>query len=150
MGIEIKLENIEKEFDSRKWDSFEEFEEYYLQHFAERGEYIFYKDKNGVDHDIKPVNHHPELKEYEVWEEGYCATGGKSGAQLLGKVKARNFAQACHVIMCQRYLQHVEKENSPEKTGYVRAGRWDYDPSNLSSWGCRLFWSEKLARKSFG
>lgn len=150
MATSITYQYIKERYDPSAWDSFEEFEEYYLQNLAERGEYIYYTDKNGIEQEIDRIDHHPELKEYEIWEEGYVVTGGESTAYLKGKIKARNFAQACHILACQEYLAQVDYENNPRNKNYVQAARWDYDPNRLSYWGCRWFWSEKLARKSFG
>ncbi len=71
-------------------------------------------------------------KLFNVWMEGYSATGNKAEASLLGKIKARDFSEACVKIIFQEGM-----------TEY-------YDPHNNSYWGCRLFDNEKDARKSFG
>jgi len=151
MAIKTNFKEIQSKFKKSRWDSIEEFEEYYLRDLSERLlDTNYYTDKNGVEIKIPPINHHPELKEYEVWMEGYAATGENSGASLVGKVKARNFSQACHILMCKQHLEWINKTNDPNYTQYAEAGRWDYDPSRLTYWGCSLYWSEKLAKKSFG
>lgn len=81
---------------------------------------------------------------------GYAATGESSGAGLLGKAFARNFAQACDIVLCKDHLKHIDEVNSPEYKGYCPPRTWDYDPSNLSVWGRTLHWSKELASKSFG
>lgn len=70
---------------------------------------------------------------YEVWNEGYAATGEHSPAQLVGVVSARSFPEA------------VEKA--------LKDAKWDmsfFDKEKLTYWGCRFFDNEKDARKSFG
>ncbi len=151
MAITTNFQSVREKFNPRYWDSIDEFEEYYLQDFAERiPDTNYYTDKSGTERVIPPINHFPELREYEVWMEGYAATGESEGASLVGKVKARNFAQACHILMCKQQLERIERENQPSHKGYSTPGRWDYDPSSLTYWGCRLYWSEDLAKKSFG
>lgn len=150
MSISTTYKNIQDEFSPRYWSSIDEFEAHYLTELAEHGKYNYYTDRNGNTAAFPSINHFPELKEYEVWMEGYAATGESAGAHLVGKAEARNFAQACHIVMCEQYLKQAQTENSPEYTHYIDASRWDYDPRSLGYWGCRLFWSEELARKSFG
>ncbi len=94
-----------------------------------------------------------ELKKYQIWQEGYCCTGmeGKPvKARLIGEVMARSFIQACHIVKCQEYLKNIDTINNPNYEQYIEPDRWDYDPSNLTDWGCRLFDNEEDARKSFG
>lgn len=68
--------------------------------------------------------------EYEVWMEGYSATGDHSNARLLGKVIGANFGDA---------IQKLEQATLIES----RDGKWYI-------WGCRLFDNEIDARKTFG
>lgn len=151
MAIVTSFEDVKDKFNPRYWDSIDEFEEYYLQDLAERlSDTNYYTDRNGVERKIQPINHHPELKEYEVWMEGYAANEESASASLVGKVKARNFAQACHMLMCKKHLKFMEKENEPTYSSYSTPSRWDYDPYRLTYWGCKMYWSEKLARKGFG
>jgi hypothetical protein len=82
--------------------------------------------------------------------QGFAVTGQQCGATLIGKAKARNFAQACHIVMCKHFLNYNNKINKPNFKGHTQPGRWDYNPNDLSEWGCGLYWSEELARKSFG
>lgn len=121
-----------------------------LEWFTEKGSTVYYKDKNGVETCIKAINHHLELKEYDIWMSGYAATGESSSAHLLGKVKARNFAPACHIYYCKEFLEYANKYNDPGYRDYIDSSRWDYDPHNLSIWGCSLHWKEEVARRSFG
>jgi hypothetical protein len=151
MAITTNYQSLKEKFKPEYWNSFEDFEEYYLRRLAEQlPDTNYYTNKDGVEITIKPINHHPELKEYEVWCEGYRATGEHGTATLLGKAKARNFAQACHIVMCKNHLAWIEQENQPNYNQHVVPGRWDYDPSQLRYWNCELFWSEGLAEKTFG
>jgi len=151
MAITTNYEGIKSEFNPRYWNSIEEFESFYLQELAETlADTNYYTNKNGEETKISPVNHYPELKEYEVWMEGYAATGESGTANLVGKTKARNFAQACHILMCEEKLKNIAEENKPNNNDYVTAGRWDYNPNRLSYWGRKLYWSYELASKSFG
>jgi len=150
MAISTTFQEIEKKFKSfkhKEWKSIEEYEEYYLRDLSERlADKNYYTDKEGVEREIPATNHFPELKEYEIWMEGYSITGQSEEAKMLGKVKARSFAQACHILMCKDHLDWMEKINQPTFKEFANPNRWDYDPSRLTYWGCGLYWSEKLAR----
>jgi hypothetical protein len=90
------------------------------------------------------------LKEYEVWMQGYAATGQSAKAQFIGKVEARSFKQACHILMCQDYLKNHTSENLRAPNQWIDPDRWDYDPDSCSYWGCKLFDNETDARKTYG
>lgn len=151
MAITTNFKQIQERFNSKYWKSIDEFEEYYLQEISERLEDTnYYTDRNGNEVKIPPINHHPKLKKYEIWIEGYISIGEGGTVQLIGKTKARNFAQACHIIMCEKYLEQIEKNNQSDYNGYVTPGRWDYNPDKLTYWGCRLYWNEELATKIYG
>ncbi|MEC4190459.1 hypothetical protein VSP75_04125 [Escherichia coli] len=69
---------------------------------------------------------------YQVWSEGYEASGNSAHAELHGEAEAVDFASAC---------ERVFKES----------GRSQYfDSQHLTYWGCRLFDNEQDARKAFG
>lgn len=72
------------------------------------------------------------MEEYEIWVEGYAATGEMSGASLLAKQKGKSWVDAV-----SRYM-----EKNP--------GRIRIDERGFTDWGCRLFDNEADARKSFG
>jgi len=151
MAISIHFSKIQSEFNPRYWKSIDDFEEYYLRRIQETmADRNYYTDRDGIEREIDFINHFPELKEYEVWSEGYAATGQSSDATLEGKAFARNFAQACDIVMCKNHLKWIEKVNHPDYKEYCPPRKWDYDPHKLSVWGCGLYWSEELARKSFG
>ena len=151
MAITTTFEQVRKEFSPKYWASIDEFEEYYLRRIQETmADRNYYTDRNGIERQINFIDHHPELKEYEVWMEGYAITGNRSDATLLGKVFARNFAQACDIIMCTKHLAAIKEDNLPENKEFCPPRKWDYDPHKLTVWACGLFWDEKHARKTFG
>ena len=148
MAITTSYNNFKKNYNKR-FGTLEEYISFKLKYLAEtRADTNYYTDKDGNRIIIKPIDHHPNLKEYEVWVEGYAATGESASATLWGKQKARNFAQACHILMCKQFLERAEKYNDPKYTEYINSSRWDYNPNDLSYWGCSFYWSEELARKS--
>ena len=79
------------------------------------------------------ANGTPYTTKYDVWIEGYAATGERGTAQKLAEgVKADSFKQACEFYADQ----------------FIEGGC--YDPGRNTYWGCRLFDNEEDARKSFG
>jgi hypothetical protein len=73
------------------------------------------------------------MKIFEVWNEGYAATGQQEKAQCLGTFEAETFQEACKNALIEL--------------------KWDmsyYDEEDNSFWACRFFDNEKDARKSFG
>ena len=75
------------------------------------------------------------MKEFEIWSEGYAATGEHSEARFHGKMKAESFIQAC--------IKFFGNKLDINKDGSMR---YTYP----SIWGCRLYDNETDARKSFG
>ncbi len=69
---------------------------------------------------------------YQVWSEGYEASGNSANAEFHGEIDADDFAQAC---------EKAFKE--PELANY-------FNRKKLTYWGCRLFDNEQEARKEFG
>ena len=89
-----------------------------------------------------------ELKEYEVWIEGYevpdfeVTHQGKH--QFLGKVSACSWEQACAIAVKENMRKHYPPERLEEKFKLY------FDPVELSFWHCRLFDNEEDAAKKFG
>lgn len=73
------------------------------------------------------------MKTFDIWAEGYAATGNRSGATLMGSARGENFKGACDAYAAM----------NPRFAAY-------YDPERLTHWGCRLFNNEHDARKAFG
>jgi hypothetical protein len=71
-----------------------------------------------------------EMAKWDIWAEGYSATGDRSGASLVkAEVEAPTFMEACDTVL----------GNDPL-----------YSREALTHWGCRLFDNEQDARKRFG
>ena len=77
---------------------------------------------------------------FEVWSEGYAATGEHGRAMHHGSFEAANFQEACD--------QAFTRE--PSVLADVPPLDPDYDRENLTIWGCKLFTNEAEARMSFG
>lgn len=151
MAITTNFKQVREKFNPSYWNSIDEFEQYFLRRIQETmADRNYYTDRNGIEIKIDFIDHHPNLHEYEVWCEGYRATGESATAQLLGKTFARNFAQACDIVMCKNHLSWIEKVNNPEYKEYNPPQKWSYDPHKLSDWACALYWSKELAEKYFG
>ena len=74
-----------------------------------------------------------EIKQYQIWTEGYAATGESSGAIYHGLSKGKTFKQAV--------------EN------FIEENNWDkklYNSEKLTYWGCKFYDNESDARKTFG
>lgn len=84
---------------------------------------------------VRSVIGHPnEPKEYEVWMEGWMATGEINQAQLLGKVIAHSFKEA-KLLVYNKQTPAEQRHWNKEKT---------------SVWGCKLYRTEAEARKFCG
>lgn len=72
---------------------------------------------------------------YEIWSEGYAASGDRGTAIFFGKEEGATFQEAC-----DKFFAEYKKEESIK----------NYDPKRLTYWACRLYDNETDARKSFG
>ena len=81
-------------------------------------------------------------KEYEIWIEGYAASGDSGKHQLLGTCKGKSFRNAV--------LNWVESKI--KDMGFVEFTRHygNFNRKELTLWGCRLFPTEEESAKSFG
>lgn len=70
---------------------------------------------------------------YEIWSEGYCASGDSGKATYHGFSEGKTFRAAC-----KKFAENNTSFNS------------FFDEKNNSYWGCRLFDSKEKAMKSFG
>ncbi|MEJ7831207.1 MAG: hypothetical protein WKF91_23580 [Segetibacter sp.] len=78
------------------------------------------------------------MREYQIWSEGFAATGERGGATFHGKQMAETFDEACDLFF---------KGNSTYDS--LLDGR-DMKTLIRAYWGCRLFDNEADARRSFG
>jgi hypothetical protein len=73
------------------------------------------------------------LNKYQIWIEGYAATGEHGTAQYHGEYEGETFGEACRNMM--------------------RDKKWPqdhYDSNHNTYWACRFFDNETDARKSYG
>lgn len=66
---------------------------------------------------------------WDVWVQGYAATGERGTAWLKGRIGAETFGEACDLLF----------DGDPY-----------YDRENLSVWGCSCYPNEADARRVFG
>lgn len=87
------------------------------------------------------------MKEFEIWSEGYRATGESSDATFHGKFAGETFDDAVNKFN----EQCVKKYGKPSaEKGSVLDGRTMKPLDDWRIWGCKLFDNEADARKSFG
>lgn len=97
-------------------------------------------------------------KEFDIWIEGYAATGEHSPASYIGKAMGETFEEACinfrypHDIMREWPLPGEDpiliNKGEQLKLDIHTDGSIVRDPPRI--WACRLFDNESDARKSFG
>ena len=78
-------------------------------------------------------------KDYEVWSEGYAATGQYSPALYHGHIESESFDEACIKLIG---IDGLDKNTD----GSFRRG----DSGNFTIWGCNLYDNEKDAKKHWG
>jgi hypothetical protein len=89
-----------------------------------------------------------ELKEFDIWMQGYSATGEYSQAQYIGKFSGRNFQDACMRFFMAKELE--SRKNYDLNDEYFDTARFDYNGHSNSYWSRKLFDNEVDARKMFG
>ena len=77
-----------------------------------------------------------KIKTYQIYEEGYRATGESAGAHYVGEAEGKSFIDAC---------KNFIKKNNKGKINIDSHGN-EY----ASDWGCRWFPTLEEAQKSFG
>lgn len=86
------------------------------------------------------------MKEYEIWIEGYVATGESSRASFIGKAMGETFEEACRNFR-EPEDQFIWGIQVKKKGGALKL---DSHYPYPSSWACRLYDNETDARRSFG
>lgn len=88
------------------------------------------------------------MKEYEIWIEGYAATGEHSPASFIGKSKGDNFEDACkNFEYPENIMSFLGDEIIIHKGDKLKL---DTHYPYPSIWACILYDNETDARKSFG
>lgn len=86
------------------------------------------------------------MKEFEIWSEGYRATGEDGDATFHGKYPGETFDEA---------VEYANSQSTLNAERYTPECFWPREAynnrrSNWKIWGCALFDNEADARKSFG
>ena len=76
------------------------------------------------------------MPQYNIWSEGFAATGQSAGAHLHGTETANSFAEAL--------AKYVAKQPTDNRRYF------NLSTSPPTYWGCRIYDNETQARKSFG
>lgn len=84
---------------------------------------------------------------FEIWMEGYRATGERGTAQMIGTGIGDTFDEAVKDYM-KWNPKHGIEENG--RSRYVSDEVYKNRRSNWNIWACSLFDNEADARKSFG
>lgn len=87
------------------------------------------------------------VKEFEIWMEGYIATGESGTAQMIGKGEGETFDDAVRDYMSKN-PEHGIEEN--DKDRYINDDAYKNRRSNWNIWACNLFDNHNDAAKSFG
>ena len=86
------------------------------------------------------------IKKFEIWIEGYRATGESATAAKLGEYNAEDFDGAMRQYMDEN-LHVVDVHKVPKNIKSVKDSsfsKW------YSIWACKIYDNEKDARKSLG
>lgn len=75
------------------------------------------------------------MKKFQLWMEGFSATGENGTASFEGEYEGETFMDA--------YLAMVKDKYGDNPPSYVHMDK-------PVIWGCRVFYNEADARKSFG
>lgn len=92
------------------------------------------------------------MQKFEIWAQGYRATGEHSTAQFYGVIEAENFVEACK----KRFEgdpsfsveEPIEITSETARLGLKRMGI--NQETRCYLWICRLFDNETDARKAWG
>jgi hypothetical protein len=87
------------------------------------------------------------MKLFEIWAEGYVATGEHQRAIKLAEAFAETFDDAVKHYMDTTHNHDVNKVT---RKRYTSEEAYQNRRSNWEIWGCMLFDNEADARKSFG
>jgi hypothetical protein len=90
------------------------------------------------------------MKEFEIWSEGYAATGERAGAHFHGKAMGETFEDACKNFREPNDIKDWEGKVIVPKGSPLNLDKNRDGSVKLSIWACRLFDNETDARKSFG
>jgi hypothetical protein len=87
------------------------------------------------------------VREFEIWAEGYAATGENGTAQMIGKGFGSTFDEAVKDYMSKNPNHGIEENG---RNRYISEYGYKNRRSSWNIWACSLFDNEADARKSFG
>ena len=91
------------------------------------------------------------MKTFEIWMEGFAATGESGTAQKIGEAEGETFEEAVMAFtQPEDVVSKYDHKVIVSKGDTLNLDK-DHDGKlKLSIWACRLFDNEQDARKSFG
>ena len=87
------------------------------------------------------------MKAFEIWIEGFAATGQSQGAHMIGSSQGNSFDEAVENYIIKNPDCVIEKNG---RGRYMDDEAYANRRSNWNIWACNLFDNEIDARKSFG
>lgn len=91
-----------------------------------------------------------EEKEFEIWIEGYAATGEHGTANYIGNATGQSFKEACENFTYPEDIMGYDSStiivHKGDRLKLDEGRHYDYP----SIWACRLYDNEADARRSFG
>ncbi len=87
------------------------------------------------------------VREFEIWMEGYAATGEHGTAHMIGKGFGSTFDEAVKDYMSKNPKHGIEENG---RSRYISEDAYKNRRSNWNIWACSLFDNETDARKLFG
>ena len=87
------------------------------------------------------------MKIFEIWMEGYSATGERGVAQMIGKGEGETFDDAVKDYMSKNPKHGIEEN---KRTSYRTQEYYDNRDSNWNIWACNLYDNHADAAKAFG
>jgi hypothetical protein len=89
------------------------------------------------------------MKKYEIWCNGYAASGDSGKAWLMGEWEGEDFVDAVKGFFNNSEVANKKRELYPGKE-YTWKDDWRGEKDPLIWWGCGLHDNEAAARKQFG
>ena len=148
--VKIEFKQIEAYYPywTHEYSNIDLFEEYFLMEISERVmSVVEYTDRDGNKRNINPVDHYPALKTYSVWEGAHYQDNVEMPPVYHGDIQARNFQQACHILMAEKYMEAAKLKNDVNEPEGLKCIEWPYDPKHLTYNGNKLYQIQKAAKK---
>jgi len=87
------------------------------------------------------------MRTFDIWMEGYRATGESSGAQMVGTGEGETFDDAVKDYMSKNPKHGIEENG---KNRYRTEEAYENRKSNWNIWACDLYDNQGDAAKAFG